>query len=30
MHWLMITRIAQALSVMGELDGAALVRVVNG
>jgi hypothetical protein len=30
MHWLPITRVAQALSVMGELDGAMLSRVVNG
>jgi hypothetical protein len=29
-HWLLITRIAQALSVMDELDGATLARVVNG
>jgi hypothetical protein len=29
-NWLYIIRIAQALSVEGELDGAALVRVVLG
>jgi hypothetical protein len=29
-NWLSIIRIAQALSVLGELDGAALVRVVLG
>jgi hypothetical protein len=29
-HWLLITRIAHALSVMGELDGATLTRVVSG
>jgi hypothetical protein len=30
MHWLHITRIAQALSVTGELDGATFARVANG
>jgi hypothetical protein len=29
-NWLYVTRVAQALSVMGELDGADLVRVVLG